>query len=54
MGNNFTVCRSVTYGRKGGGQLSAYLTIHQIHIVQDTWDLIKDDLAKLGIIIFTR
>ncbi|XP_063425920.1 neuroglobin-like [Mytilus trossulus] len=57
MGNTIVNCPSVPNGGGGGGrggQLSTYLTLHQIHQIQDTWDLIKDDLGKLGIIVFMR
>lgn len=57
MGNSITTCptaTTTTKGGSGGGQLCTYLSHHQIHLIQDTWDLIKGDLAKLGVIVFMR
>ncbi|KAJ8308064.1 hypothetical protein KUTeg_012938 [Tegillarca granosa] len=35
-------------------QLHTYLTPRQIHLVQDSWDLLKDDLSELGEVVFYR
>ena len=34
--------------------LSTYMNPEQIHLVQASWDLIKDDLAKLGMLVFLK
>lgn len=52
MGNTVVTCPAA--GNGGGKELSTYLSLHQIHQIQDTWDLIKDDLGQLGIIVFMR
>lgn len=51
MGNQAMNCPAAP---TGDTQLNAYLTPRQIHLVQDTWDIIKDDLSKLGVIVFLR
>ncbi|OWF43371.1 neuroglobin-like [Mizuhopecten yessoensis] len=51
MGNQALNCPSAA---TGDTQLNTYLTPRQIHLVQDTWDIIKDDLSKLGVIVFLR
>lgn len=50
MGNQALACPVQT----GGKQLNTYLTPRQIHLVQDSWDLLKDDLPKLGLCVFLR
>ncbi|KAK3092881.1 hypothetical protein FSP39_008346 [Pinctada imbricata] len=52
MGNQAT--GGCPFPTSGGKQLNTYLTSRQIHLVQDTWEEIKDDLAKLGVIVFLR
>lgn len=52
MGNTVVTCPAA--GNGGGKELSTCLSLHQIHQIQDTWDLIKDDLGQLGIIVFMR
>lgn len=52
MGNQAITCPDVPKTR--GQELGKYLTVRQIHLVQNSWDLIKDDLGKLGLIVFLR
>ncbi|KAK7507110.1 hypothetical protein BaRGS_00001961, partial [Batillaria attramentaria] len=32
--------------------LNKYLTPQQIHVVQETWDIMKEDLPTLGVTVF--
>ena len=35
-------------------ELSEYLHEDDIHLVQMSWELLQDDLEKIGVIIFRR
>ena len=52
MGNKVVRCDFVLPVKQP--RLSTYLTTEQIYLVQHSWELIKDDLSKLGIIVFLR
>ena len=52
MGNKLTLC-DLPYSQSGK-QLKTVLTPEQIRMVQGSWDLIKGDLSKLGLVVFVR
>ena len=52
MGNRAITCPVAP--KVKGQELGKYLTVRQIHLVQNSWDLIKDDLGKLGLCVFLR
>lgn len=52
MGNQAITCPVPP--KVKGQELGKYLTVRQIHLVQNSWDLIKDDLGKLGLCVFMR
>ncbi|XP_025105646.1 neuroglobin-like [Pomacea canaliculata] len=51
MGNTPTVA-CIDRGDKD--YLNKYLTPQQIHAVQETWDIMKEDLPTLGVTVFLR
>ncbi|XP_052009356.1 cytoglobin-2-like [Xyrauchen texanus] len=36
------------------GEAPAHLSEHQIHMIKDSWRVIQEDIAKVGIIMFVR
>ena len=52
MGNKIVTCDLLIPAKQK--RLNTYLKPEQIKLVQGSWDLIKDDLSKLGIIVFLR
>ena len=52
MGNKIVTCDLLIPTKQK--RLNTYLKPEQIKLVQGSWDLIKDDLSKLGIIVFLR
>ncbi|KAL5008453.1 hypothetical protein ScPMuIL_014034 [Solemya velum] len=51
MGNGPITCPTTSVE---GGQLKTYLTKRQIQLVQETWDILKEDSTKLGVTVFLR
>lgn len=41
-------------GGGGGGGGAVYPSEEQIQMIKDSWKVIRDDIAKVGIIMFVR